>query len=104
LSLCQSASITGTFVLPTTIAPADSRRSTAAAVRGLGASLSGGNPQVLGDPRYANDSLIVTGTPRKAPDGVPAASTLSACVAHTIARSRSCQTIALSAGLWRSIR
>src|ERR1700730_5747549 len=63
LWLCQSLSMTGTFVFPTTMAPADSRRSTATAVRGLCAAASAGRPQVFGDPLYANASLIVTGTP-----------------------------------------
>jgi hypothetical protein len=45
------ANMVDTLVLPRTIAPADSRRSTATAVRGLIAFLSGGKPQVLGDPR-----------------------------------------------------
>jgi len=46
----ERIAVTGTLVLPITRAPADSRRSTTIAVRGLFTSLSEGKPHLLGEP------------------------------------------------------
>jgi len=99
LKLCQSASISGTLVLPKTMAPAASSRSTASASRRATLSLSAGSPQLVRMPATSKLSLIVIGTPSSGRPRAPLARALSAARALRLARAAASSMIALMRGL-----
>ena len=93
-SLCQSASATGTLVLPMITAPAAFSRWTATASSVGRQSLKAGMPQVVGRPATLNDSFTVIGRPSSGRRS-PRASAWSAAIAAWRARSKSRTTTAL---------
>jgi hypothetical protein len=104
LKLCQSASSSGTLVLPKMMAPASIRRWVATALPRDMFWRMAGMPQVVGDPVSSKDSLMVMGRPCSGPHISPRASAASALRAWARAPSTSIQMMALSAGLKRSTR
>ena len=103
LSAWQSLAYGGTFVLPMMDAPAALRRATIGASSSAMASARSGTPPVVGSPWTSMVSLIVNGSPSSGRSS-PFARAASAARAASRARSKSGVTIALSAGLKRSIR
>ena len=104
LKLCQSDSMSGTFVLPKTTAPAPRYFSTTAESVSTMLSRYSGTPQVVGEPVRSKLSFTVTGRPSSGPVTSPAARRRSEASASARARSASCRMIALIAWLCRSTR
>ena len=95
------------LVTPSGIAPAATSRLTIVAERSATISRRASEPDVFGIPSSANDSLIVHGTPSSGGSSAPgwlAATSSSAASASARASSKRVATIALTAGLRRSIR
>ena len=97
---------TGLFVLPSTIAPAASMRSTHEQLKSIVRSWSAGMPpNVDGQPGLKSKrSFIAVGTPCSGPIGPPLMSVLSAARARSSASSIARWTNAFSVGLRASIR
>jgi hypothetical protein len=85
------------------VAPAALTRAVTSASCSERKSFQNGMPHVVRSPRTLYDSFSVIGSPSSAADS-PRARRASAASASRRARSKSGSTMALSAGLWRSIR
>src|SRR6185369_7565259 len=104
LFVCRLIASGGTLVFPSRIAPAAfSRAATVLSACGT-CPASGGWPAVVRRPCVSKQSFNVNGTPCSGPQGCPRASAASAARARSSAPSPSSVTMALSAGLRRSIR
>ncbi len=103
LADCQSASMGGTLVLPSSTAPAARVRATAGASCWDTNPRQSGTPAVVGRPATLNDSLIVMGRPASAPPP-PRAAPWSAARACSRARVKSRTGTALRRPSWRSMR
>jgi hypothetical protein len=100
LADCQSASIGGTLVLPSSTTPAARSRAVAGASWADTNVFQSGTPQVVASPATLIDSFNVIGSPSSAPVA-PASSAARACAR---ARSKSRTTTALMGPSWRSMR
>jgi len=103
LSACQSARTGGTFVLPTTTAPALRTRVVAGASWSETKRDHSGTPTVVRRPVTLIDSFSVIGSPRRGPSS-PRARAVSAASAWRRARSKSRVTMAFRVPSWRAIR
>src|SRR5947209_7865527 len=103
LSACQSARTGGTFVLPTTTAPALRTRVVAGASWSETKRDHSGTPTVVRGPVTLIASFSVIGRPRSGPSS-PRARAVSAASAWRRARSKSRVTMAFRVPSWRAIR